>query len=436
MFLKATYLKPNSSIVGLQILPPASESGRQPFHLALLLDTSLSMTGHRIESVQRTLRALIDIMQEMDALTLVEYNSKATIHCCANSNKDELLRITDSLCCKASTNMEEGLHAFATLQVPSDKPIHTLCILTDGQNTEGLQGTNELIYLSRRRIPAGISICTLGYGDDHNESLLQALAVNTRGSYNCISHDETVPVIVGNIVGAIESEIATNAYVVLGSDTCLEPIAETGDFWIGSLFAEKPQWVVLEKMDRSTPVTVRWKNKTTGLEELHEVLVEDVTTEQDDVCIQYFRVRCLTLMKKAKIILEKMVHTEFESYSTELQTLQSEMEASSVCDSSLIIRLMAQIHELLETLKKLSSTTVLQPMFGGAYGRQVAYSMGADMHHFLTRLTSDMTTMTTQRGILSAGTNPDTNEDPDIFTSPSQRKVSGALVHGFSQNPV
>lgn len=443
MHIQATYLKPNSSIVGLLIHPPVSERPRLPFHLAILLDTSASMIGSRIKSVQRTLHALIEQMADTDALTLLEYNSKATVLCTGCSDKAELRQITDSLKCQQSTNLEEALHLFATLSIPVEHPIHTVCILTDGQNTDGLQSTTELQYLAKIRIPKGIPICTLGYGDDHNETLLQNLALTTRGTYNYIGHTEMVPVTVGNIVGAMESEVAKDAEVLLEeADRCLEPLAaseeQTNCFWMGSLFAEKPQWVVLEKANKETPLIVKWCNRFTGVEEQQSVIVSEVQEENADILIQWYRVRCLAVMNKAKKAIENNIHTSYMSCTQELKQLSEEMYASRVNTASLVIRMMAQMHELSETLRNPPQTTFPQPMMSHFLSRQPSGGgyFSSDNNRLLTRLTSDMTTMTVQRGVLSVSQDPGHNEDPDIFTSPVQRGVSSALVHGFSQNPV
>jgi hypothetical protein len=427
MQIRAFSLKPNSPIVGLQIVPPACQQDK-PFHLALLLDTSASMTGSRIASVQRTLHALIDIMTNADALTLLEYNSVAQVHCCACSDKTELRRITDALYCKNSTNLEEALHAFAGLRVPPENPIQTVCILTDGQNTEGLQGTQELQFLVERRIPAGIPVCTLGYGEDHNETLLQALALNTRGSYNVIVAEEGVPMTVGNIVGAMKSEVAKNARVRLNG-RCLEPLADTNvaDYWIGPLFAEKPQWVVLEG---EGPIEVWW---TTDREETYTVEVEPcVGDENREVLVQLFRVQALVAMQKAKKALESGYGCAM--LLEELRNLKNTMERSSVSDTALVVRLMSQMHQLMGTLEHPPPMGFPHPMMASRLGRQFSCpGTVGNIHGLLTRLTSDMTTMTVQRGVLSQ--DPGMNEDPDMFTSPVQRGVSGALVHGFSQNP-
>lgn len=433
MHLKAISLKPNSPIVGLQIVPPVSQQDK-PFHLALLLDTSGSMSGPRIASVQRTLHALIDIMTDADALTLLEYNSVAKVHCCASSDKTELRRITDALRCSSVTNLEEALHAFAELSVPGEKPIQTVCILTDGQNTEGLQGTQELQFLARRRIPTGISVCTLGYGEDHNETLLQSLALSTRGTYNYIAQDEGVPVTVGNIVGAMKSEVANNAYVRVENGRCLEPLAsDTSEFWIGSFFAEKPQWIVLE-LNKRAPVVVRWTDCFTGADEQRTVIVEEAEEENTEVLIQYFRVRCLATMNTAKKALEAQ-NGGYEACRNTLRNLLQEMDSSTVSGAALVVRMMAQMQQLIETLQNPPTSTFPHPMMAHFFGRQMTYGgpIIHDTQRFLTRLTSDMTTMTVQRGVLSQ--DPGMNEDPDMFASPVQRGVSGALVHGYSQNP-
>ncbi len=422
MLAQAYTLAPNSSIVGVQILPPPfAESSRPPFHLALFLDTSTSMSGERLESVKHTLHAVIDHMTATDALTLIEYNSDATVLCKQCSNKEQLLEITNGLKATKSTNLEKALYAFPTDCIPD-----AICILTDGENTEGLSGTEELLFLTKRLLPKGVGVCCLGYGADHNEKLLQTLALRSRGSYTYMSNAEMVPVGVGTIVSALETEIARNAYIELDSQRqCLELLAaEDGKFVIGSLFAEKAQWLIMDIQNLETPIPFHWTDRLTGEVQSLEIPIQSSEQRNEDVYEQHLRIQCLKRMDSAKRCLESYTVTETEIQAvTELLT---EMEHSTISARPLLIRLQAQLSELLVTLKNMVSVNGLppRPPFASWIGRQ-------PNNVYLTRLTSDMTTFTVQRGVLSAAPNDHDPTNNDLYASPVQRRITGQITQGY-----
>ncbi len=427
-------LNSNSSIVGLQILPPPLTE-RQSFHLALLLDTSTSMAGARLHSVKQTLHSVISHMQPTDALTLIEYNSATTILCKSLSDKEQLTEITNSLKARAATNLEKAI-----LQFPDDIQPDCICILTDGDNTEGLSGTQELQFLAKRKLPSGVPMCCLGYGDDHNEDLLQSLAVQTRGSYTFMHNDEMVPVGVGTVLGSLETEVAKAATLSLKEGVkCLETMpSDSNSFLIGSLFAEKPQWILLDVQNRSDPLWVQWNSRKTGEVCSFSVPIQipEDENENADVKEQYMRIQCLNFMNDTKTILKKFQVTRYSDQIQKGKNLQTEMENSSISDRPLLIRMQAQISELVKRLEECasaaSSTSLpfpTHPPFG------VRFPLERQQNAFLTRLTSDMTTFTVQRGILSAVSAVDaddpSNAQGDLYCTPVQRRVTGAITQGY-----
>lgn len=429
MQAKAYSLNTKSSIVGVQILPPClALETRLPFHLALFLDTSTSMSGTRLTSVKHTLHAVINHMSPTDALTLIEYNSAATVLCKQCSDKEQLRFITDALKATNSTNLEKAFHAFPSECIPD-----TICILTDGDNTEGLSGTEELLFLAKRLLPKGVSICCLGYGEDHNEKLLQTLALKSRGSYTYMSTAEMVPVGVGTIVGALETEVACNASITWSVGECLELLgAEEGTFVIGSLFSEKPQWVLLNipTESQSDSLSLKWRDRCSGESQSLTVTVEQSEYLNPDVYEQYLRIQCLKAMESAKKVLEEFNYSKYSEQKEVVQTLLAEIDQSSISARPLLIRLRAQMTELLETLKSMPTDV------NGLPPPPPAWSFGRLPNNvYLTRLTSDMTTFTIQRGILSAR-NPDDDPINDLYASPVQRQVTGQITQAYhSQNP-
>lgn len=436
--IQAKRMNSNNSVVGICMKGFKSHETRNPFHMAMLLDVSGSMEGERIDSLKRTLHLLVDHMTDTDKLTMISYNATAKIEQAACSDKTLLRQAIDSLKANGGTNMESAILELAQLnQQRTEFPkLNAVFLMTDGEINQGIQTETGLLHLLKTAVPRDVAVSTLGYGHQHNSNLLQALAVRSRGTYTYAEANEMLPTIIGNIACSMEDETVREVRVrVPDGAKCLEyGTVEEGAYYVGSLISEKEQWVVLEAAENQTDVTVTWKPYDSEEEQTQVVEITNVEEYQEDVGEQWIRARAVDCMNRAK---QQIATVE------ELQAFDTEIEVSSVRTRPMVIRIQAQIKELIEYMKNQPPShfcRLLPPLPAGFIGRQhaVVYEPHANV---LTRLTSNMTTFAMQRGVLSAvpasaSSQTGCDMDPiDTFCSPHQRQVSQAMTATFSQNP-
>jgi hypothetical protein len=356
--------------VGVRITPSAAQASR-PYHIALLIDTSGSMNADgRLTTVQQTLQLLVDQMHDTDALTLVSYNHEASILCRAESNKDVIRSHIDALRASGGTNFETAF------MVARGIPVDAVFVLTDGEVNQGITSVAGLKSLASSCFPR-TAVHTLGYGANHNADLLRAISVASRASYTYADADEMIPAVVGSIVGGLQGEVAKDVEVLWeGEATCLEMGAEVDKYWIGTVIAEKEQWVVFEGQPEN--LRIRWREGE---------MQAPAAVAGTSVMPHVFRTQAVSLF-------ERIRENSHEIFEADVDDLETRIVRSGMEGDPMVVRILAEIAEMREFLRRPQA-----------------------IH--LTRMISNMQHFTVQRG--------------GDFCSPTQRMVSGQMVHQFSQ---
>jgi len=258
------------------------------------------------------------------------------------------------------------------------------------------------------------------------------MAVRSRGTYTYADVAEILPAIIGDITAGLASEIARGAYITVPEGwKCLELNAdESADrFVIGTLIDQKPQWVVFERVDGAADpadVTINYNGGSlTASVGTHHTAV--------DIAEQYARVRVANVFTGISDLLER--HDIMEARN-QLNTLAADLDASAAKDMPLVIRLRAQVDEMLDSLVTPPAT----PYFAagaaglmGPHGLSYMPSFGAGLlappalAPTVSRLVSNAVSLGLQRGVVSTGSEVDTT-----FSSPMQRRVTANLTATYS----
>jgi hypothetical protein len=388
------------------------------------------MEGDRIETVKKTLNVLFPMLGAEDSISLISYNSDATVLCACEKRHDILQKIVGEMKAEGMTHMEAGILKLAELPtVPS-----AVLLLTDGQINHGIRSSVGLNGILGRLLPRAVPVYTLGYGDDHNIDILRAIAVKSRGTYAYAESSESIPETVGMIVGSLMDEAAKE--VVLkwrgagGSGReirCLELGWSDGEneYFVGNMVYEKDQWVILEEPmgtdegRNNMTLEVQWKDAVSGAQKSQIIGGSGggslTTAEENEVRIQWIRARQVGLFEtlgKPGIL-------------TEIEALEADLLASNaaVQTDSMMVRTYGLIQEMKEKVKA-------GAVGGGDVVDGTAYRMAADM-----------TAYGMQRGTLSmwghpAGGSAVGGGGDDTFMSPTQRTIATNTITRFSQAPV
>jgi uncharacterized protein YegL len=405
----------------VRIMPvKAAGSVRNPYHIALLLDTSGSMDGAPLAAVIRTLHLLIDRMGETDMLTVIQYSGTASIVVdCAVMNaraKTDIHRIIDRLTADGGTNMEEAIEVLSNV---SESHIDAVFLMTDGHVNTGITNSAGLLRLIAARLANGTPVNTLGFGSNHNAQMLRDMAVRSCGSYTYADSAELIPAIIGDIVGGLIDQVGSSAYLTAQPGShCLELGADVSHpevCRVGSLIADKPQWAVFRGPfgPQGTQIQLTW--------------TEDGVTHQYvatpsvgglDMMMMEEQVQRVHLVRTMTTVSEMLVHRNYAGAIAELTAAENRLALSPAAGRSFILRLQSQVDEMLDDVRRQSGPVV---------------DHDVDM---LTRMVSNVTALGTQHGFfLSRNT---TVGDPDVISSPfstsRQRQATVNITQSFQEH--
>lgn len=251
----------NKNLKGVKIIGnPIAQ--RNNTHTIVLLDTSGSMDeDKKLENVKKSLNFLLKFLQSNDYLSLVTFNYGSEI--IINNTKvtsdylETFKYAIDTLKAEGGTNLSSGLLNVKHIITHADTTQVSktgLIILTDGQVNEGVTKSEELLRIiqSIKEVNPNISITSIGYGEDHNASLLSTIATNGGGSYNVVKNIEEVATVFGDILGGLMTTVAQNVSITYPSSwNCINMYSKDTSFdattlYIGDIHAESETILLFE----------------------------------------------------------------------------------------------------------------------------------------------------------------------------------------------
>ncbi|MEX1118314.1 MAG: VWA domain-containing protein [Terrimicrobiaceae bacterium] len=195
------------------------EKRKVPMNLAIVLDRSGSMSGAKIERARQAAVLALGLVGPDDTFALVVYDNDVETIIPAGKVKDvsALEKRVHAINSGGSTALHAGVTEGATqLRKFFDKEkINRVILLSDGIANVGPSSPSDLAKLGSELASGGISVSTIGLGDDYNEDLMTALAEASHANYYYVKDAEKLPDIFAEELGTVKSVVARNLRLII-----------------------------------------------------------------------------------------------------------------------------------------------------------------------------------------------------------------------------
>jgi len=185
---------------------------RAPISLAVVLDTSGSMSGEKIEDAKRSVLRLISSMRDEDEIAVVRYSDTSELLqplARVGSVRSSLSMRIQQLTADGGTNILAGLSEGR--RALGDEPgvltgskagprVRRIVLVSDGLDTTRAQAES----LARESFAGGITVSSIGIGLDFDESYMGAVAQSGHGNFAFINDS-------GSLAGFLERELEQTA---------------------------------------------------------------------------------------------------------------------------------------------------------------------------------------------------------------------------------
>ena len=218
--------------IDLNAIADRQKHRRTPLNLAVVLDKSGSMTGAKLEKAKQAATQLVDRLAPSDVFSLVIYSDEARVLVPAQKveDKESLKEKIESIEAGGSTALHAGVKTGArqVREYFSGKRINRVILLSDGLANVGPSSTSDLRRLGHELAESGISVTTIGVGDDYNEDLMAGLAEASDANYYYVQDTERLPEIFAKELGEMLTVAAREIKIEITCPDGVQPLGFIG----------------------------------------------------------------------------------------------------------------------------------------------------------------------------------------------------------------
>lgn len=190
---------------------PAELDKRAPVDITCVLDVSGSMSGDKIQLVKDAVAFVISEMQPNDRLSIVSFNHAAERHTplkkMTAEGKDIVRQATMRLTANGGTRIAAGLDCgIANMEQRRKRnPVGAVFLLTDGQDSTSKDEIKQLVDRARA---AQCSLYAFGFGEDHDTTVLNAIAESAQTPFTYVERLDTIKNVFAGAVNGLMSVAA------------------------------------------------------------------------------------------------------------------------------------------------------------------------------------------------------------------------------------
>jgi len=216
--------------VSVQGRQPAAELA--PLNLALVLDRSGSMSGAPFRNMLIAAETFVSQLRDGDRVSILAFSDgvfEAVPSVVMDPNTRNLtIAAIHALGNGGGTYLSGGMLAglFEVFSFFQPWQVNQLVLFSDGQPNRGITSAEELMRIAGRAAEHGVSVTTIGFGQDHDELLMQGIADASGGYYYYVDKPEDMAAIFQREAGSIlrSAARATEVAFTLPAGAVLEDV--------------------------------------------------------------------------------------------------------------------------------------------------------------------------------------------------------------------
>jgi Ca-activated chloride channel family protein len=213
---------PGEAWIGVWVDAPATVAtvrARAPMDVSLVVDTSGSMAGEKLDNARLAAAALIESLADGDIVSIYGFSTGVTEVApptvLGPTSREILLRNVSHLVAGGGTNIEDGLRVgiARTAAAPSTHPVRRVFVISDGQANVGITDPRQLGYLAAGGTEFGTQVTAIGVGYDYDPVTLNAIAVQSAGRMHHLGSPSQMAAILETELSWMSRSVALSAVI-------------------------------------------------------------------------------------------------------------------------------------------------------------------------------------------------------------------------------
>src|SRR5262249_43164601 len=210
----------NETVLGVWVdVPAGPQKTRAHASVALVIDTSGSMAGAKIEGARRAARSLVEKLGDGDIVSIHTFDDAAREHVAPTvltpAARDSIYGVIGGLNPNGATNLFDGLRLGENrvFSAPATHPIRRVVVISDGIANVGPSSPEILGELAAKGAASGVQVTALGVGLDYDEHTLNALAIRSSGRLYHLAEPRDLSAMLERELSLLQATAATDAFV-------------------------------------------------------------------------------------------------------------------------------------------------------------------------------------------------------------------------------
>jgi Ca-activated chloride channel homolog len=291
-------------------VPTAVQKARAPIAISLVIDTSGSMAGPKIEHARAAARSLVKSLSDGDVVSIHTFSDEAQERVPPTVLDGTSRRRIDAtiaeLGSNGGTNLFDGMRMGASraIHAPPTHLVRRVVLISDGMATVGPTTPDVIGALAARSADQGAQVTAIGVGLEYDENTLNALAIRSSGRLYHLGEPREMASMLDRELKLLQQTMAAGAFVDIVPAPGVQIIAAEGiradahdgglRVPLGAMFGgQRREMLVRVRVTDTTPgtrplasVRLHFKDPAeNGLERVQEVVARFEVT-QDPLVVE------------------------------------------------------------------------------------------------------------------------------------------------------